>query len=216
MAFPTRRTRTPEAAQPEIWAVVAASAGGAYVEAARRSSDRIVVQRGPWEIVLDKHVVNNGQYGTTVYTRASTSYLAEDDFTLRMSRRRWYSNLVAPFTIPDVPIGDDGIEGRYVMRTRNAARLRSVMNERRVRDLILAQPSMRLEIKGLGFWDRRKLGNRVRRVSVRTTGVVMEPQRLLDFIDLVEVLAQQLVRIGSASSEPVDPSRHNGEVRRRL
>lgn len=216
MAFLSRRPRTPEVTQPEVWAAVAESAGGEYLEAARRSSDRVVVQRGNWQIVLDKHIVSNGQYGTTVYTRVSASYLAEDDITLRMSRRRWYSRLVAPVAPPDVEIGDAGIEQKYVMRSRHAARVRSIMNERRVRDLILAQPSMRLDFTGLGFWDRRKLGSRVRRVSVRTTGVVMDPDRLLGFIDLVEALLQQLVRIGSASAAPVDPDRHNGELRRRL
>lgn len=201
--------------QPDVWRGAAEALGGRYREGTYRHREAIVVQRGPWQIILDKHVVNT-QYGATVYTRTGTRYLADDDFAVTLSRRHWLSGARLPWVAPHITVGDPEIEEKYVLRSRHPARLRSAFHDLELRRLILVQPSMRLEVKGLGWWQRRKLGSRVRQVTVRTTGVVTDPGRLTDYVELVACMVGQLVRIGSAKPEPVREGEHNGTLRRKL
>ncbi len=67
----------------------------------------------------------------------------------------------------------------------------------------MVQPSLRLEVRGLGWMKRRKSGEGVRTVTVRTTGVVKEPERLTNYMLLVAHTLEQLVRIGVAHDDPV-------------
>jgi hypothetical protein len=81
------------------------------------------------------------------------------------------------------------------------------MTDRRLRELIMLQPSLRLDVRRLSWGKRRKKGPGVRTVTVRTTGVVKEPDRLSNYMLLVANTLDQLVRIGSAHELPVEEGR---------
>jgi hypothetical protein len=201
--------------QRDSWRAVATTLGGLYSEGAGPDRDSVVVPRGPWSIIVDKRIESN-QYGSTSYTRTRGYFVAQDDFSLRISRRRWYSRFTGPFAPEDVTVGDSELEAKYVIRSRHAARVRSLLHDKELRRLILAQPSLRLEVRGLSWWHRRKLGSRVRVATVRTTGIVSDHDRLLNFVELISTTLEQLSHIGSASRISFDKGRHHGDIRRKL
>jgi len=180
----------------------------------RGKKPEIRVDHEHWTIIVDKHVVSNGQ-AATVYTRTRAYYLGNDDFGFRMSRRRWYSG-IAGFFVSDARIRDQALEEKYVFRTKHESRLRSFLQDGDVRRLILAQPSLRLEVKGLGWWPSRKVGSGVRVITARTTGVVTEADRIVNFIELIRAGVETLQRIGTAVPQEVDWEGDNGEGGRRL
>jgi len=61
-----------------------------------------------------------------------------------------------------------------------------------VRELIMVQPSLRLEVRRFSWGMRRKRGDGVRAVAVQTTGVIKDPERLADYVRLVAVTLDQL------------------------
>ena len=81
------------------------------------------------------------------------------------------------------------------------------MMDRRLRELMMVQPSLQLDIQRLSWGKRRKKGDGVRRVTVVTSGVIKEPDRLANYLRLVAAALDQLVRIGVAHHEPVAESR---------
>ncbi len=100
-------------------------------------------------------------------------------------------------------VGDQELEGKYTIKSSSDARGRSLMMDRRLRELIMVQPSLGLEIRRLSWGMRRKRGDSVRAVAVQTTDVVTEPDRLANYVLLVANTLDQLVRIGAAYEEPV-------------
>ena len=81
------------------------------------------------------------------------------------------------------------------------------MLDGRLRELIMVQPSLQLDIRRLSWGKRRKKGDGVRSVTVQTTGVIKEPDRLANYVLLVASSLDQLVRIGAAQNEPVVENR---------
>ena len=81
------------------------------------------------------------------------------------------------------------------------------MMDRRVRELIMAQPSLRLDIRRLSWGKRRKKGDGVRTVTVQTTGVIKDPEHLANYVRLVAATLDQLVAIGTAHNAPVAEAR---------
>ncbi len=164
--------------------------------------DEVHLEHGPWRVILDTHVINSGQNPIT-YTRARALYVAKEDFTLRISRRNIFTRIKELFGFSGLPIGDQEFERKYTVKSSNEPRGRSLMTDRRLRELIMAQPSLRLEIRRCPRRKRRKTGDGVRLVTVGTVGVITEPDRLVDYFLLVTTTLDRLLSIGGAFEEPV-------------
>jgi len=180
----------------------------------RRSGDQVHLHHGPWKVILDIYVVSTGQ-ATVTYTRVRALYVAKEDFTLRISRRNIFTRLAEVFGFYGLLIGDQELERKYTIKSSNEPRGRSLMMDRHIRELIMVQPSLRLEIRQLPWGRRRKTGDGVRAVAVQTTGVIKDPERLANYVLLVAATLDQLVRIGAAHDEPVAQGR-TYTIRRRV
>ena len=104
-------------------------------------------------------------------------------------------------------IGDHEFERKYTIKSSNEPRGRSLMTDRRLREMIIGEPSLRLEIGRLSWGKRRKMGDGVRVVTAGTVGVIKEPDRLVDYVLLVTTTLDRLLRIGGASKESLAEGR---------
>lgn len=193
---------SPELTRREAWHAVAASMKGQCVEGARPARDKAVFQHLRWTIVLDTYAVNTGQT-SVAYTRVRAPFTGTDDFKLTLTRRNWLSRFDIVLRSRTITVGSRMFDEKYVTRTNNEGRARSLLNSSEVRGLIMVQPSLRLEIRRPSWSRRRKLSEGARDVIVQTTGVVTDPVRLENHVMLVAHTLDQLLRIGSASQTPV-------------
>ena len=174
-----------------------------FLPGKRTSADEVHLKHGPWQLILDTYVESNGQTSVT-YTRARALYVAKEDFTFRIWRRNVFTRIAEAFGSRGLLVGDQELEGKYTIKSSSVPRGRSLMTDRRLRELIVAQPSLRLEIRRQSWSKSRKTGQEVRTVEVRTTGVIKEPDRLADYVRLVANVLEQLVRIGAAHEVAVE------------
>lgn len=198
----------------EAFRAAASRLDATFVEGKRKSGDQVHLEHGPWKLILDVYVVNNGQNPIT-YTRVRALYVAKEDFTLRISQRSVLTRIAEFFGFRGLPIGDQGLERKYTVTSSNEPRGRSLMTDRGLRELIMIQPALRLEIRRLPWRRRRKTGDGVRAVAVQTTGVIKDPEHLVNYLRLVAATLDQLVRIGAAHKEPVTEGR-SYSIRRRI
>ena len=198
--------RNPKLNRREAFQSAASDIDATFVAGKRSSGDEVHLEHGPWKVTLDTYVQSTGQTSVT-YTRARALYVAKEDFTLRISRRNVFTRIAELFGFYGLLVGDQELEGKYTIKSSNAPRGRSLMMDRRLRELIKIQPSLGLEIRRLSWGMRRKKGDGVRAVAVQTTGVVTEPDRLANYVLLVASTLDQLVRIGAAYEEPVAEGR---------
>ncbi len=193
---------SPEMTRREAWHAVASSLDGQCVEGARPAQDKAVFQHLHWTIVLDTYTVSTGQR-TVTYTRIRALFTGSDDFKLTVVRRNWLSRFDIVLRARTIRVGSRMFDEKYVTRTNNEGRTRSLLNSSDVRGLIMVQPSLRLEIRRPSWSRRRKLSEGARDVIVQTTGVVTDPARLENYVMLVAHTLDQLLRIGSASGTRV-------------
>ncbi|GMR13707.1 MAG: hypothetical protein BMS9Abin29_1920 [Gemmatimonadota bacterium] len=195
----------PKPTRREAWHAVAGALDGQCVEGARPVKDKAVFQHLAWTIVLDTYTVNTGQTSVT-YTRIRAPFTGSDDFKLTVARRNWLSRFGIVLRARTIRVGSRAFDDKYVTRTNNEARARSLLNSSEVRALIMEQPSLRLEIRRPSWSRRRKLSEGARDVIARTTGVVTDAERLENYVLLVAHTLDQLLRIGSATKIPVKHS----------
>ncbi len=202
----------PELNRREAFQAAASQLDATFVAGRLSSGDKVHLEHGPWRVILDTYVVN-GQSPIT-YTRVRALYVAKEDFTLRISRRNVFTRIAELFGFYGLPIGDREFEHKYTIKSSNEPRGRSLMTDRRLRDLIKGQPSLRLEIRRCPWGKRRKTGDGVRAVTVGIPGVIREPDRLVDYVLLVAATLDQLLRIGGAYNESVAKGRTYALCRR--
>ena len=133
--------------------------------------------------------------------------MATDDFTLRVTRKNFFTRIAELLGFYGLLVGDKELESKYKIKSSNDPRARSFMMDRRLRELIMVQPSLQLDIQRLSWGKRRKRGDGVRRVTALTTGTIKDPERLANYIRVVAASLDQLVSIGVAHHEPVTESR---------
>lgn len=196
----------PELNRRKAFQATASDLDATFVAGKLRSGDQVHLQHGPWRVILATCVVNHGQNPLT-YTRARAFYVAREDFTLRVSRRNIFTRVAEIFGSHGLRIGDQEFERKYTIKNSNQPRGRSLMMNWRLRELIMGEPSLRLEIRRLPWGKRRKTGDGVRAMAVQTIGVTREQGRLVDYVRLVVATLDRLLKIGGAHDEPVAKSR---------
>ena len=196
----------PKLNRREAFQAAASDLDATFVAGKRSSGDEVHLEHGPWKVILGTYVVSTGQT-TVTYTRARALYVAKNDFTLRISRRNVFTRIAELFGFYGLLVGDQELERKYTIKSSNDPRGRSFMADRRLRELIMVQPSLRLDIRRLSWGRRRKKGDGVRTVTVQTTGVIKEPDRLANYVLVVAATLDQLVRIGAAREVPVAEGR---------
>ena len=205
--------RGPKLKRREAFQAAASELDATFVAGKRSSGDEVHLQHGPWKVILDTYVVSTGQT-TITYTRTQALYVTKNDFTLRISRRNIFTRIAELFGFYGLLIGDQEFERKYKVKASNDPRARSLMTDRRLRELIMAQPSLRLDIRRRSWGKRRKTGDGVRAVTVQTTGVIKEPDRLANYVRLVAATLDQLAKIDAARNEPVAENRKYALPRR--
>ena len=197
---------SPKLKRREAFQAAASELDATFVAGNWSSGDQVHLEHGPWTVILDTYVMSTGQT-TVTYTRARALYVAKNDFTLRISRRNIFTRIAELFGFYGLLVGDEELERKYKIKSSNEPRGRSLMTDRRLRELILVQPSLGLDIRRRSWAERRKMGDGVRAVTVQTTGVIKEPDRLANYVRLVAVTLDRLARIGGAYHEPVVENR---------
>ena len=196
----------PKLNRREAFQAAASDLDATFVAGRLSSGDKVYLDHGPWKVILDTYVLNRAQ-NPVMYTRVRALYVAREDFTLHVIKRNIFTRIAELFGSYGLLVGDQEFERKYKIKSSNAPRGRSLMMDRRLRELIMVQPSLQLDVRRLSWGKRRKKGEGVRSVTVQTSGVIKDPDRLANYVRVVAATLDQLVKIGVAHEEPVVENR---------
>ncbi|HSM59333.1 MAG TPA: hypothetical protein VK849_00995 [Longimicrobiales bacterium] len=183
---PDRRSR---------WAEAATRLGGTLVEGKRSSADRVDVGHGPWTVTLDTYVVSTGNTAVT-YTRARAFAPGWRGLRLTVRRRNWLDRLAEALGWASrLPVARPLTE-RYVVKGKPPSRVPSVFADAELGGRILDLQSVRLEVKRPSRKERRRHGESAAEVTCRTTGVILDVERLVGMVDVVRSTLDALQRVG--------------------
>ena len=180
----------------DAWRRLAVALGGTYVEPGFFKSDRVEVGRGGFTIVLDMFFTDK-----VGYTRLRAEFLSLDGFRLRLYPRDVLSDVSTSLGMQDVEVGDAAFDRAFVIKGNDEGKLRALLGERGLRELISAQRDVVvLAVRDIGAGGGRGF---VPADAVEFSFIVRREtdsgRRLAALFDLVGAAMARLRAIGSAS-----------------
>jgi len=184
------------------WREVAERLGGEMEEGGRTRGDRALFRHGPWRIALDTYSVSTGQ-GAITYTRTRAHFRGHRDLKVTVRRRNAFDRMWSAlgFESP-LPVARELLKA-CVVKGKPAPRVPSLFSGPELVEAIVADPSVRLEVKPAPRKSRRRLGADAGVVVCRTEGVVTDVDRLAGMVHVVCRVLDALHRVGEANQEEV-------------
>lgn len=181
----------------EIWRQLCAETGATYVEGGFARNAKVQATHGEWTITLDTYVVSTGK-SVMVFTRLRAPYVNPDGFRFSISRRGLFSELGKWLGLQDVTIGHEDFDRDFVIKGTDETKLRALFDDQRLRDLISAQPRIRLSVLDDEGFFGTKFPADTDELSFTVGGVIQDVERLKLLFELFAETLDQLCRIGSA------------------
>jgi hypothetical protein len=98
----------------------------------------------------------------------------------------------------DIEIGDPEFDDAFIIKGNDEDRVRALFSDPKIRQMIHAQPDIRLEMKDSEGWFGPKFSENVDELHFQVFGVIKDVERLKGLFDLFAAVLNQLCRIGSA------------------
>ena len=181
----------------EIWSQIAAEVGGEFKKDGAMKSGGIRCQHQQWELILDTFVVSNGK-SSTPYTRMRAPFVNKDDLYFKIYRKSIFTGIRSFFGMHDIEIGDPYFDDEFVIKGNNAQKIRELLADPQLKDLMNRQPRISLEIKDdEGFFGTR-FPEGVDQLVFQAVGVMKDVENVKEIFELFAVVLERLVRIDSA------------------
>ena len=182
----------------EVWSRLAEHVGGRVIDNGFwRGGSRFEVEAGEWTITLDTYAVSTGKT-TAVFTRMRAPYVNRDGFRFRIYRKHVFTWLGKLFGQQDVEVGDVEFDENFVVQGNDESKVRALLRNEKIRELIEAQTGICFEVKDDEGWFGRKFPEGVDELYFVTGGIITDVERLRLLYELFAETLEELCRMGSA------------------
>jgi hypothetical protein len=152
---------------------------------------------GEWTVTLDSFVVPAGK--TFVhFTRMRAPYVNPDGFRFTIYRRSIFSGVGTWLGMQDIEVGDPAFDDEFVIKGTDDGRVRSLLSNPKLRELIAAQRRLHLTVKDDEGWFGATFPDGVDELYFAVPGVIKDLDRLKNLYELFAETLDQLCAIGSA------------------
>ena len=186
--------------QDEVWRQLAQQIGAHYVDGGFLRGDRVEAKVKAWTVTLDTYTVSTGKSSVT-FTRMRAPYVNPDGFRFRVYRKGFFSALAKGFGMQDIEVGEREFDEAFIIQGNEESKLRSLLANPRIRELLQAQPALHLEVKDSeGFFGPRFPPN-VDELCFQVPGVIRDVALLEGLFDLFAEVLNYLCHLGSAYAD---------------
>jgi hypothetical protein len=175
----------------EVWRQLAAQLNGNYVDGGFFGKDKVEVQHADWTITLETLVVSTGK-STIVYTILQAPFHNPDNFRFSINRRGIFTDIGKFFGMQDIATGDPEFDHDFVIQGNNEEKVRQLLANSTIRDLIGLQPKIHFQIKPDDGLFSRKYPVGTERLYFRNLGIIRDLDRLKNLYDLFFATLDQL------------------------
>lgn len=181
----------------EVWRQLATELDARMIDGGWWKSPKVEVRVGQWIVTLDTYTVSTGKT-TIVFTRMRAPYVNADGFRFTVYRRGFFSDLGKWLGMQDIEVGDEQFDRDFIVKGNDESRIRHLLANARIRELIQAQPRFHLEVKDDEGWFGAKFPDGVDELCFQVTGVIKDVELLKPLFALFAETLHQLCRIGAA------------------
>ena len=182
----------------EIWRQLSSEIHGRYVEGGHFwKGDKVEATHRAWVVTLDQYHFSNGDVSIP-YTRLRAPYVNTGQFRFRIYRRTILSGLGKMMGMQDLLIGDEAFDEAFIIQGQDAAKVSQLLSNRRIRDLIAAQPEIDFSVKDNEGWFGPAFPEGVDELHFLARGIIKEVTRLKQVYGLFAEVLDELCRMGAA------------------
>ena len=182
--------------QRRIWRQLSQEIGAEFVEGGFWTGSKVQAHVGPWIVTLD--VGRSDQDGKTVVTRLRAPYVNPEGFRFTIYRKGFFSDLGKLLGMQDIEVGDPEFDEAFIIKGNDESKVRDLFANPKIRQMIQAQPQIRLDVKDSEGWFGPKFPEDVDELHFQVLGVIKDVERLKSLFDLFAAVLDQLCKIGSA------------------
>lgn len=187
----------------EIWQQLADGISATYVPGGFARGDKVVATHGEWTLTLDTYVVPAGN-APIVFTRLRAPYVNPDGFRFHIYRRSVFTELGKLLGMQDIEIGVEPFDHDFVIKSNDEDRVRSLLADAKLRQLLERQPGISLEVKDSEGWFGPTFPDDADELLFTVVGVITDLSVLEALFELFSYTLDRLCDIGSAYAEAPD------------
>jgi len=184
----------------EIWRQLSTEIGARYVEGSFGKGDKVQVTHGEWTVTLDTYVVSTGKT-TMVFTRMRAPYVNPGGFRFTVYRKSIFSGLGKMLGMQDIEIHDESFDQDFIIKGTDEARVRELLSNPKIRELISRQKDIRFTVKDDEGWFGASFPEGVDELYFQVLGVIKDVERLKLLYELFAETLDQLCRMGAAYTQ---------------
>ena len=181
----------------EVWRQLSQEIGAEFVEGGFWNGSKVQAHVGPWTVTLDTYTESSGESHVT-YTRMRAPYINPEGFRFTIYRKNLFSDLGKFLGMQDIEVGDPEFDEAFIIKGNDESKVRDLFANPKIRQMIQAQPKIRLRVKDSEGWFGPKFPENVDELHFQVVGVIKDVERLKALFDLFAAVLDQMCRIGSA------------------
>jgi hypothetical protein len=181
----------------EVWRELCRQIGADFVEGGRWRGNKVEAHVGAWTVTLDTYTVSTGKTHVT-FTRMRAPYVNRDGFRFCIDRKNIFSGLGKLLGMQDIEVGHAPLDDAFILQGNDESKVVALCESPRIRELLLAQPSIALCVRNDEGWFGARFPQGVDELYFQTVGVIVDLPRLKALYDLFAETLNHLCQIGSA------------------
>jgi hypothetical protein len=134
----------------DAWRQLSEEIGAEFIEGGFWRGNKVQAHVGPWKVTLDLGYSQDDAESRT--TRIRAPYVNPDGFRFKIFRRSVLSDLGKLLGLQDIAVGDPDFDEALVIKGNDEERVRDLFANPKIRQLIQAEPEVRLEVKDREGW----------------------------------------------------------------
>jgi hypothetical protein len=187
----------------EIWRQLSEEISARYVKGTFWKGDKVQATHDEWIVTLDTYAVSTGKV-VIIFTRMRAPYVNPGGFRFTVHRKGVFSGLAKKLGMQDIEIGDEEFDRDFIIKATDEPRVRELLSNRKIRDLIALQPDLQFSVKDDEGWFGPHFPDGVDELSFVARGVVTDIERLKRMYELFSETLDHLCRIGAAYKQSPD------------
>jgi hypothetical protein len=186
----------PSKATVEVWRQLSHEIAAEFIEGGFWGRSKVHARVGPWTVTLDMYT--SGEDGVSPATRLRAPYINPEGFRFTIYRKHVFNGLGKLLGMHDIEVGDPDFDEAFIIKGNDESKARDLFANPLIRQMIHAQPNIRLRVKDSEGWFGPKFPKHVDELHFEVIGSIRNVERLKSLFDLFAAVLDQLCRIGSA------------------
>jgi hypothetical protein len=187
----------------EIWRQLSSEIDARYVDGGFWKGDKVQAAHDEWTVTLDTYTVSTGK-ATIVFTRMRAPYVNPGGFRFTVYRKGMFSGIAKMLGMQDIEIGDESFDRDFIIQGSDETRVRELLSNQKIRELIAGQPDIRFTVKDDEGWFGATFPEGVDELYFQVVGVIKDIERLKLLYELFSETLDQLCRMGAAYKQSPD------------